>query len=99
MTLRTMTPVHRDLRQISIYVPRGLVQPEPDFSQTMMEEIRGQWLGLDRLLIQLWESRSIRLKVTHAISKGEMQNEWIRYFVEGFLPEIAERGIVDVFES
>ena len=64
-----------------------------------MEEIRGQWLGLDRLLIQFWESSSIRLKVTHAISKGEMQNGWIRYFVEGFLPEIAERGIIDVVES
>jgi len=56
----------------------------------------GQWLELDRLLVQLWESHSIRTRLICTILT-EQEQELGDYFGCLF-PEITKRGIVDLVE-
>ena len=94
-TLQTITPKHRDLRQISIrvapYTPIVIPGPGPNGGLIIGEPIRGWCLGLDRLLVQFWTSRSIRPKVmcTGKVMQG---------YIERLLPEITRRGIIDLVE-
>jgi len=93
--LRTVTPEHRDLQQIFVYMPRQLTHFDAgtDIRQALGESIAQQWLALDRLLIQLWKSHSIRSKVGYEMC-GERRNA--EYWVGCLLPETTERGIVDL---
>ena len=88
--LKTITPKHRDLQHISIYMPRYLPPIDTDFHvrRTVGEETYRQWLDLDRLLLQFWESRSIRPKVERDT----------RYYIECLLPAVAGGGMVDMVE-
>ena len=98
MTLQTIAPAHRDLRQISIYIPYRSDDLGRHFTQTIEEAILRQWLALDRLLVQLWESHSIRPRVAHLKSEEEEENEWMRECIEGLLPEMTGRGIIELAE-
>jgi hypothetical protein len=92
-TLQTITPKHRDLRQITIKVSTvASSYIAPGISQTIEEVGCGQWLDLDRLLIQVWESHSIRPKI---VSVAEL---CIGDRVQSFLPEVKKRGILDLVE-
>ena len=67
-----------------------------DVVQVIGEEIWEEWLDLDRLLVQFWESSSIRPKVVVMV---QIPGAWnARYSVgyERLLPEITERGIIDL---
>jgi len=60
----------------------------------MGHPIYGQWLGLDRLLVQFLESRSTPPKVICTAVVGE---KWImRGFVECCLPELTRRGMIEL---
>ena len=61
-------------------------------------EIRELWLNLDCLLVQLWESHSICLRVASEMLKGDEWNMWMRDNADSFLPEITRRGIIDLSE-
>ena len=87
-TLKTITPKHRDLRQITIRIPYYLTLT--DAKQTIGEAICGQWSDLDCLLVLLWESRSVRLKVVCAVVRG------IEVCIGLLLPEATKREIVDL---
>ena len=87
MALQTITPDHKDLRGISIYV--NAVETE----QTLGEATRRQWLDLDRLLIQLWESHSIRPTVRCARPGG--QGKAMERHIRFLLPEITKTRIFD----
>ena len=52
--LRTMTPEHRTLRQISIHAPyhSTLYDVSGNARQAIGETVRRQWSGLDRFLVQ-----------------------------------------------
>ena len=96
--LQTITPEHRNLRQISIYVPYHLTLLDvgTDIKQDLGEVIFSGWSDLDRLLIRLWESHSIRLRVSCALGGGRqntLQNT--EYCIGCLLPEITERGIIE----
>ena len=93
--LQTITPKHRDLRQITIQVSHHLICLVlcGSISLNVGEEIRGQWLDLDRLLVQFWESRSIRSKLRSGYAKYGVGN-----CVHGFLPEGRRRKVVDLVE-
>ena len=85
VALRTITPKHRDLRQITIHMPRGL-------THTRLDAGGGQWSDIDRLLVQFWESRLIRPKVVCPMVQD------VRDLVGWLLPEITKRGLIDLVE-
>jgi len=96
MTLKTITPEHRDLRQIVIYLSRDLTLFEvgADLKQFLGGAISRQWSDLDRLLVEFWESRSIRPRVGR-VTQGERRRS-MEYCIGCLLPEIKKRGIVDM---
>ena len=98
MALRTITPQHGHLRQITIYLPydSSLSGAGTDVRKTIGEQIFGQWLGLDRLLAQLWESRSIRPKTLFFALPGMGKD--IIESVECLLLEVTGRGIIDLVQ-
>lgn len=96
VALRTITPGHRDLRQIDIWLscPTVLCFSSPEFRQKVGEEACRQWPDLDCLLVQTLESRSIRLKVMYQPAKED--EERMRESVGYLLPKMTERGLVEV---
>ena len=94
--LQTITTEHRNLRSISIYAPFRFTQINPDANvrETIGGEIFDQWLDLDRLLVQFWESRSIRPNVV--CTKVERGNKNTRYCIGCVLPEVTKRGVIDL---
>ena len=94
--LRTVTPQHQDLRQISIFVDHysTLANIGADVERITRERIREQWSRLDHLLAQLWESHSIRPKILYKAFPGKEKiiRDWMGYL----LPGIIGRGILDL---
>ena len=95
--LQTVTSEHRDLQGISIHVSYQytLGGPGANIRQDLGEVTYGQWLDLDRLLVQFWESRSIRPKITYNHRSQDERREAIDC-VSCLLPEITKRGIIDL---
>lgn len=102
MTLRTITPNHRNLRQISICITHTLSHVAPHrihptyFKLSVSSDAHQQWLELDRLLVQLWESHAIRLRVLYDGSTSTVAQQKMRGCIECFFPETVARGIVDM---
>ena len=98
LALRTITPGHRDLRQICIHLPydRVLISPGVIVRQIIERAVCDQWLALDHVLVQLWGSHSIRSKITYITSRTE--REGIDESMEWLLPETMKRGIIDLVE-
>ena len=93
MALQNITPEHRDLRQISIRIPYHLPSFGAGIGEIIGELACREWLELDHLLVQFWESRSIRPKVGCVrLGKNPQRTE---YSIGCLLPEITKRGIVD----
>jgi len=69
MALRTVTPNHRNLQQISLDTSNIALCLDFDhidsanIRDVIGKTIHAEWLKLDRLLAQLRESHSIRLEV------------------------------------
>jgi len=95
MTLQTITPQHRDLRQISICIPYqfDIHGAGANIRQTIGETTYEEWSDLDHLLVQLWESHSIRPKITYVCTSQNEEKEAIDC-VSCLLPEITKRGII-----
>jgi hypothetical protein len=98
--LQTITPKHRNLQQITLYAPYAPYNPtlnraDPtNVRYAFGETIYRQWLELDHLLAQLWESHSIRLKVLYHECP-----EVTSSCVDTLLPEVTRRGIVDLVKG
>ena len=97
--LQTVTPDHRDLRQISIHVPSHFTPygGVPDERRVARDETYGEWLELDRLLVQLWESYLIPKGDVHGAKRGTSARV-LRDCIGQLLPEIMGRGIIDLVE-
>ena len=102
LALRTVTREHRDLQQILIDVPyrlsrillnRDVWGGVGDDRQIIGDFLLKQWLDLDRDLVHLWESLSIRTNVIWTKGKrgGVAGNH-----IESLLPEMTKRGMVIV---
>ena len=91
MALKTITPNNLDLRQITIIVPYS-VTTDGFATKPTGGPVHGQWLELDRILVQLWDSRSIRPKVVWTMQTGVDA----KGYVERLLPGIMKRGMVDL---
>jgi hypothetical protein len=96
--LQSITPKHRDLRGISISVPHDLPFGTTGLGvwQAIGEAVFGQWLDLDRLLVQLWESHLIRRKV---VCTTRMEERGTIGHVGCLLPEATKAGMIDLVES
>lgn len=94
--LQTITPEHREFRQITIHVAYGLTLFNVGYNirRAVGETIYKGWLDLDRLLVQLWESHSIRPKVMTATSGEKMRGT--KYCIKRLLPEMTRRGLIDL---
>ena len=88
LALQTITPRHREFRQISIYIPYAVSRA----GQTVGEPFYSQWLDLDSLLVHLWESRSIRTKMMYTM----MREKKMSGRMQRLLPEMTKRGVVDL---
>jgi len=82
MALQTITPKHRDLQRITIYVPYSLTLSSPgtDIRQSLGKAASGRWSDLDNPPpVQLWESRSIRPRVgcTRLREEWRTAEDWI----------------------
>jgi hypothetical protein len=98
-TLKTI-PKHRDLQEVSIYLPSyvAITGVGRNASQVIGEENWGEWLDLDRLLVQFWESGSIRPKVVCPMRAKRGLDPRHRVEYRCLLPEITKRGIIDLVE-
>ena len=93
--LQTTTPKHRYLRQITIEFSYYLTLVDVGHGnnrEAVGEASLRWWLDLDRLLVQLWESRSIHLTVVFT-EAGDMRD-----CIGHLLPEITKKGIIDLVE-
>lgn len=88
MSLRTAQS--QNLRQITITID-SLVA----FIGPVGEVIHHQWRDLDRLLVQLWTSRSIIPKVRY---ERRNRRDDMGDLAPSLLPELASRGAVSVVE-
>jgi hypothetical protein len=87
--LRTITSEHRNLRLISIY-NASIYNSFPHSSPN----ITAGWLDLDRILVQLWESHTVRTKI-HTSGKEDGE---VCEFISGLLPETTKRGIIELVD-
>jgi len=79
-----------NLHSLSLKFPRsGIEDP-------VWEVAHREWLDLDRLLVQFWDSHKLRSKVIYATEKGEKD---AKDEVAKFFPELTRRGIVDVLNK
>ena len=62
---------------------------------SIAELVYREWEDLDRVLLQLWTSRSIRPKIGYQGRKGGCD---LRELVLKLLPELTSRGVVDLVE-
>ena len=78
----------KDLRQITIHLntPPGLKNSTLD---------QQDWRDLDQLLVQFWTSHSIRPQLVYSPNS---EGRDTRDSVPNLLPELTERGLVDLVE-
>ena len=103
MTLNTITSNHRDLQQVSIRLAPDLACITPEYYAIVEQRIENaipgaRWLDLDRLLVNLWESRATRIKVMYhqpELTRAKAMKDWAMHL----LPELTKRGIVDLVEE
>lgn len=98
--LRTITHSHKDIQRISVDTRwslhhRNIVLAKvASLEPAIGEAIFLRWLELDLLLVQLWESHSVRPSVLYKVPSSRGRR-WARSCIETLLPEITARGIVD----
>ena len=94
----------RDLQRIEIRAFSSLdnstldCATSDDVELVRAEEERAlrQWPDLDALLGQLWESHSIRTKVSFPERGANGEGRGVAYRFEYLLPESTKRGIIDL---
>lgn len=97
LALQTVGHEHRDLQRISINAhPALTITPSssyPDIGQAIGEGTIGQWLDLDRLLVHLQESRSIRTRIVRP--RRRSKSGTVDY-IGDLLPEITKKGMIEL---
>ena len=98
MALKTLTSKHGDLREILLHI---LVESSPkdepvNVRETIGEEIFKQWMDLDHILVQLWESSALQTKVIYFTDQEEKETH---EYIGGLLQEVMKRGIVKMVDE
>ena len=104
MTLRTITRKHRNLQQISLnarwesYIRLIDSGNDPtNLRNAIGETLYQGWLELDEVLVQLWESHSVRSEVVYDACR-EICGRKAGRRVENLLSGAMARGIVHLVE-
>jgi hypothetical protein len=94
VALRTIASEHKDLQQISFYNSFGYdgVDEPFDIGQIVGGAVYGEWMDLDRLLVQLVESHAVRTKIYSTKKEGEVVCTFMKYL----LPEMTKRGAIEL---
>ena len=97
--LRAIITEHRDVQQISVHIPFdvALVDVNIALGQTVREAIYREWLDLDCLLVQFWESHSVRPKVIPDMTMWRGEQD-VKHCVGRLLPEVTKRGVIDLIK-
>ena len=97
--LQTITHDNRELERITLTIlsSQGLDDPE-EVKYVGGGTVCPEWLEIDRLLAQLSESHSIRVKVVYDI-REDTNGGRERSRVKIPFPEMMTRGIVDLVEG
>jgi len=90
--LKTLTPEHKELRLISIYVSIG---GYVDTRRGIQAGIPSWWGDLDLTLVRLWESNAVATRIMYTARRV---GPGAREYVEQSLPEMTRRGIVELVE-
>ena len=80
----------KNLQQIAIFS-----YERTPLSAQIKEAVDREWQDLDHLLVQLWTSHSVRLKIMYRREEGEDE---ARGLAQRLLPELTRRGVIDVAE-
>ena len=96
LTLKTITSEHRDIQE-SLIQARALsnLTDWPTSTAAVGDNTRGQWLDLERILIQLWKLHTACAKIGYYPGmRGECHQ-----LMGDLLPEATKRGIVELVKS
>ena len=97
--LRTLTPNHTNLQQITINAPYVLHNPNYYMRMSpaycLGDMVLKAWLEVDRVFAQLWELHPIRLKVLYGGTPSVERNK-ARDFIGSLLPGSTARGILEL---
>ena len=100
VALQTVTSNQHDFQKISLHLCPLRSPHIPGGNAARARDVVGesnykQWLELVHLLVQLWESHSIRLTVSHWASpgKGGQVEEVMSIRAHSLFPEVTSRGI------
>jgi hypothetical protein len=88
ITTTLETTKTKNLRQITVC-------PLLDFEGPIGETILQEWQGLDRLLVDLWTSRSVRPRVAPARYVKWAREDSPEEVLASLLPGLSSRGAVD----
>ena len=88
-----------DLQRITIHVRYHsvFIAKPTHYKQTTREKIHREWVDLDRLLIQFWESRTVRPRIICQVGEKQKKPMWER--IGDLLPGVTERGITELVDS
>ena len=91
LALKTITPDHRNLHQISIYIPTY------SFLNTSQSlgEIYSHWVDLDCFLIKMRDLNTIHTRVMHWAEGGEDAYEC----TEMLLPDMMKRRMIELVDQ
>ena len=96
MTLKTVTPRHIDLQEITISSSTlsRFVRRLPNIRRYAGHRLR-QWMELDTVLVQLWESHPVHVKIAYC---SGVDWEQVPELIEELMPETTRRGIVETVD-
>lgn len=94
--LKTITPEHTNLQQISIAVRFYL--PLAHVYLYFEEGVYAQWVDLDRVLVQLWYSHSVLTKFTYIARRSDVRGV-VQKFIGNLLPEITREGAIGLVNT
>jgi len=102
MALRTVTHNRGNLQWISLHFSDMPYSHDPqrddpaDVRRIIGDDMYSEWMEFDQLLVQLWESHSIRPKVMCCAPPLKDQDGYS--CAELLLPELTRRGAIGLIE-
>ena len=95
MGLETIKSAHKDLREVKIIIPFLSTPIDENFNG----DFYMQWANLDRVLLQLWQSYSVRTKLVYTARNDPEVGERVCEFIGSLLPEAIKGGGTELVDS